>query len=128
MMRRHGVWRRRRVSVGSILIFGAIFAGIGLLILNLRPVHDDSPTSRDFPVEIHDSESGAGVGVESETRTRSSESKSKRKSSSCASVEEMGKGFQGGGFWDESFRVRKLIQNHFELNGMLQTFVLIVKV
>ncbi|XP_024182987.1 uncharacterized protein LOC112188162 [Rosa chinensis] len=132
MMRRHGVWRRRRVSVGSILIFGAIFAGIGLLILNLRPVHDDSPTttSRDFPVEIHDSvsisesesdsESGAGadagVGVESETRSSESESKSKRKSSSCASVQEMGKEFEGG-FWDESFRVRKLIQNHFELNG-----------
>ncbi|KAM5582066.1 hypothetical protein ABKV19_011002 [Rosa sericea] len=116
MMRRHGVWRRRRVSVGSILIFGAIFAGIGLLILNLRPVRDDSPTSRDFPIEIHDSvsisesdsESGAGVGVWS-----------KRKSSSCASVGEMGKEFEGG-FWDESFRVRKLIQNHFELNGALR--------
>lgn len=105
---RHGLWRRRRVSVGSILIVGAIFAGIGLLILNLRPVDDDSP---DFPIEIHDSnsESGDGVALQSEIR---------RKSSSCATVAEMGKDFHGG-FWEESLRVRKLIQHHFELNGML---------
>ncbi|CAL9014730.1 unnamed protein product [Prunus brigantina] len=112
---RCGVWRRRRVSVGSILVVCALYAGMGLLMLNLRQV--DSPTSPDFPMQIHnsDSESGSGggrVGVKDEP-----ENKIKRKSNSCAMVEEMGKGFKGG-FWEESLRVRKLIQHHFDLNGI----------
>ncbi|KAH0973055.1 hypothetical protein GBA52_025211 [Prunus armeniaca] len=110
---RYGVWRRRRVSVGSILIVCALCAGMGLLMLNLRQV--DPPTSPDFPMQIHnsdsESESGGRVGVEDEP-----ENKSKRKSNSCATVEEMGKDFKGG-FWEESLRVRKLIQHHFDLNG-----------
>ncbi|VVA17844.1 PREDICTED: Rhamnogalacturonate lyase family [Prunus dulcis] len=86
---------------------------MGLLMLNLRQV--DPPTSPDFPMQIHnsdsESESGGEVGVEDEP-----ENKSKRKSNSCATVEEMGKDFKGG-FWEESLRVRKLIQHHFHLNG-----------
>ncbi|XP_050383927.1 uncharacterized protein LOC126800585 [Argentina anserina] len=121
-MRRHGVWRRRRVSAASVLMVVAMVAGIGLLILNLRAVDDDPATSHEFHAEIHDSvldsdsdlesESGGGVRVESETLG----GESKRESSTCATVEEMGKELEGG-FWNESFRVRKLIQHHFELNG-----------
>ncbi|CAN6709094.1 unnamed protein product [Malus baccata var. baccata] len=110
----YGVWRRRRVSVGSILIVCALCAGTGLLMLNLRQV--DPPTSPDFYMQIGnlDSESENGGGVELETEPQS---KSKRNSSSCATVEEMGKEFEGGGFWEESLRVRKFIQHHFDLNG-----------
>ncbi|KAM1918588.1 hypothetical protein FF1_023216 [Malus domestica] len=110
----YGVWRRRRVSVGSILIVCALCAGAGLLMLNLRQV--DPPTSPDFYMQIGnlDSESENGGGVELETEPQS---KSKRNSSSCATVEEMGKEFEGGGFWEESLRVRKFIQHHFDLNG-----------
>ncbi|VVA17849.1 PREDICTED: GDAP2 homolog [Prunus dulcis] len=86
---------------------------MGLLMLNVRQV--DPPTSPDFPMQIHnlvlESESGGRVGVKDEP-----EIKSKRKSNSCATVEEMGKDFKGG-FWEESLRVRKLIQHHFDLNG-----------
>ncbi|ONI19780.1 hypothetical protein PRUPE_3G297400 [Prunus persica] len=87
---------------------------MGLLMLNLRQV--DPPTSPDFPMQIHnwdsESESGGGrLGVKDEA-----ENKIKRKSNSCAMVEEMGKDFKGG-FWEESLRVRKLIQHHFDLNG-----------
>ncbi|KAI5341295.1 hypothetical protein L3X38_020569 [Prunus dulcis] len=82
---------------------------MGLLMLNVRQV--DPPTSPDFPMQIHnlvlESESGGRVGVKDEP-----EIKSKRKSNSCATVEEMGKDFKGG-FWEESLRVRKLIQHHF---------------
>ncbi|XP_068336113.1 uncharacterized protein [Pyrus communis] len=113
---RYGVWRRRRVSVGSILIVCALCAGIGLLMLNLRQV--DPPTSPDFYLQIEnlgsDSDSENGGGVERETEPHG---KSKRKSSTCATVEEMGKEFEGGGFWEESLRVRKFIQHHFDLNG-----------
>ncbi|BBH00482.1 hypothetical protein Prudu_010471, partial [Prunus dulcis] len=91
----------------------ALCAGMGLLMLNVRQV--DPPTSPDFPMQIHnlvlESESGGRVGVKDEP-----EIKSKRKSNSCATVEEMGKDFKGG-FWEESLRVRKLIQHHFDLNG-----------
>ncbi|KAM1565404.1 hypothetical protein ACFX1Z_044218 [Malus domestica] len=113
---RYGVWGRRRVSVGSILIVCALCAGMGLLMLNLRQV--DPPTSPDFYMQIEnlgsDSDSENGGGVERETEPQG---KSKRKSSSCATVEEMGKEFGGGGFWEESRRVRKFIQHHFDLNG-----------
>ena len=102
------------MSVGSILIVCALYAGMGLLMLNLRQV--DPPTSPDFPMQIHnsdsESESGGEVGVEDEP-----ENKSKRKSNSCATVEEMGKDFKGG-FWEESLRVGKLIQHHFDFNGI----------
>ena len=103
------------MSVGSILIVCALCAGMGLLMLNLRQV--DPPTSPDFPMQIHnwdsESESGGGrLGVKDEA-----ENKIKRKSNSCAMVEEMGKDFKGG-FWEESLRVRKLIQHHFDLNGI----------
>ncbi|KAM1481890.1 hypothetical protein EV1_033735 [Malus domestica] len=110
----YGVWRRRQVSVGSILIVCALCAGTGLLMLNLRQV--DPPTSPDFYMQIGnlDSKSENGDGFELETEPQS---KSKRNSSSCATVEEMGKKFEGGGFWEESLRVRKFIQHHFDLNG-----------
>lgn len=47
-----------------------------------------------------------------ETSNSTSRSSSKR----CATVEEMGEVFKGD-VWEESLRVRKLIQNHFLLNG-----------
>lgn len=99
------------MSVQSCVILCAICIGTGLLMLALRPV-DDPPMDVDFPLVSLSRENG--------NRSRSSEGKrggggeSERK---CATVEEMGEVFKGG-FWKESLRVRRIIEDHFALNGI----------
>ncbi|BBN68154.1 hypothetical protein Prudu_305S000100 [Prunus dulcis] len=75
--------------------------------LKLRLNHEKQENS----IYLDRLRTGGRVGVKDEP-----EIKSKRKSNSCATVEEMGKDFKGG-FWEESLRVRKLIQHHFDLNA-----------
>ncbi|KAL5581417.1 hypothetical protein UlMin_013859 [Ulmus minor] len=120
---KHGGSRRRRVSIRSVVVVCAMFAATGLLMLNLKTV--DPPTSPKIPVKLSSSDSdaisqsdGLRVGNETEPEIETeivSETKNGA-SRSCATVEEMGKDFNGG-FWKESLRVRKLIQHHFALNG-----------
>lgn len=78
----------------------------------MRPV--DLSTTLDFPVKLGEvgwesTNSRSGVGSETP-------SEGDKESSSCATVEEMGEVFSGG-FAKESFRVRKMIQDHFAFHG-----------
>ncbi|XP_059450196.1 uncharacterized protein LOC132181130 [Corylus avellana] len=113
---RYYCFRRRRVSVRSCLIVCAICIGTGLLMLALRPV-DDPTMDVDFPLVSRSSvvafapENG-NWGQSSEGK-RGQGGESERK---CATVEEMGEVFKGG-FQKESLRVRRIIEDHFALNG-----------
>uniref|UniRef100_A0A5B7BUU6 Transmembrane protein n=1 Tax=Davidia involucrata TaxID=16924 RepID=A0A5B7BUU6_DAVIN len=101
--------RRRRLSVHAFLIACAVFTGVGLLILTLRSV--DPSTDIHFPIKTTQevAEEADAVFI-SETDTKPERTKG------CATVEEMGEIF-GRGFWEESLKVRKIIQHHFVLNG-----------
>lgn len=91
------------VSLHCLLIASATFTGIGILLLTLRSLDVDDPsisTAHRLTVTVSQPE------VESQTR----------KVKGCATVEEMGDDYRGG-FVEQSFRVRALIERHFDVNG-----------
>ncbi|XP_061359777.1 uncharacterized protein LOC133303816 isoform X1 [Gastrolobium bilobum] len=105
---RYGGGRRRRMLLQPFLVLCAIVTGVGLLILALRPL--DPPITVDFP---RDSEFGdfnsssldGGAAAEEIVREKP-----------CATVEEMGNDF-GAGTEKEALRVRRIIDDHFVVNG-----------
>lgn len=109
------------MSVRSCLIVCAVCIGIGLLTVSLRSV--DPPIDDDFPVnhEVQDASSASlsGGGPENQSEGNRGKSETER---SCATVEEMGEVFKGG-FLKESLRVRRIIQDHFLLNGTIFAFL-----
>ncbi|XP_031271421.1 uncharacterized protein LOC116129831 [Pistacia vera] len=119
---RHGGSRRRRLSARLIIAGFAIFStGVGLLMLlimmfALTSIAPPTPNVDKFlqnPAEV------VSTPVFPETKTENITVGSSNSSSSlkrCVTVEEMGEVFKGH-VWEESLRVRKLIQNHFLLNG-----------
>lgn len=119
------------MRIRSCLIVCAFCIGMGLLMLSLRTVDSPpNPTDVDFPVqlEVEEESSGPVSGGEAEAEDevvvvekRGGKSETER---SCATVEEMGKAFHGG-FWNESLRVRRIIQDHFALYGTIFLFYLI---
>lgn len=102
------------MSVRSCLVLCAICIGIGLLMLALRPV-DDPRIQVDFP-SVSRSVVGGGTESPNPTRTGSEGKRGGETKKKCATVEEMGEVFKGG-FWNESLRVRRIIQDHFTVNG-----------
>lgn len=102
--------RRQRVSVHSLLVASAIFTGVSLLILTIRSI-EPSDSSLDLPIISQQIEEAdySGANNFSSNTTRNKE---------CATVEEMGEDFRGG-FWEQSIRVRNIIQRHFALNGII---------
>ncbi|KAB1211813.1 hypothetical protein CJ030_MR6G006589 [Morella rubra] len=102
------------MSVRSCLVLCAICIGIGLLMLALRPV-DDPRIQVDFP-SVSRSVVGGGTESPNPTRTGSEGKRGGESKKKCATVEEMGEVFKGG-FWNESLRVRRIIQDHFTVNG-----------
>ncbi|KAK4282217.1 hypothetical protein QN277_013620 [Acacia crassicarpa] len=100
--------RRRRSFLQPVLFLFAILAVFGLFMLALRPL--DPPIRVDFPGDsvLEDSNSssldGGGRKLGNSGVTQ------------CATVEEMGEDFRRG-FWSESLRVRRMIENHFVING-----------
>ncbi|KAK3042538.1 hypothetical protein RJ639_000262, partial [Escallonia herrerae] len=105
--------RRPRLSVPKALLFlCVVFTGLGLLFLNLGFV--DPPIRLPFPVQPqvqlhHSSNSSETQPVTNRTLP-----------SACATVEEMGAGSAaaaGVASREESLRVRRLIQQHFALQG-----------
>ncbi|KAJ9189738.1 hypothetical protein P3X46_000994 [Hevea brasiliensis] len=118
--------RRRRVSVHAFLGVVAVFTGVGLLMLTLRsvdPPYNDALFLSNLQAE-EDDRGAAGGGLDSMFASRngtiSAEVDAYREktggSKSCATVEEMGESFKGAA-WKESLRVRRIIQEHFAVNG-----------
>ncbi|CAH8360968.1 unnamed protein product [Eruca vesicaria subsp. sativa] len=112
-MKRVGI-RRKRLFGRTILFTSVIFLiGFGLLLLTLRSV--DDPNSF-----IDDDDDSEGVSDEENARWINSSSVVEAKVDGgrlCATVEEMGSEFDGGGFVDQSLRVRDVIRRHFLVNG-----------
>ncbi|XP_044501269.1 uncharacterized protein LOC123222513 [Mangifera indica] len=121
---RHRGSRRRRLSARLIIAVLSILAtGVGLLMLLIIMFALTSLAPSTLAVdEFHKkpadviytpvSRETKAENITVETSNSTSRSSSKR----CATVEEMGEVFKGD-VWEESLRVRKLIQNHFLLNG-----------
>ncbi|XP_059285046.1 uncharacterized protein LOC132038385 [Lycium ferocissimum] len=97
--------RRRRFSLQHALIAIATFTVVGLLILTLRSV-DPSTQLPITTVKKVDDDKPADMNLQADAKPLKT----------CATVEEMGEVFSGG-FEEESYRVRKIIQNHFAING-----------
>lgn len=131
---KHGGSRRRRLSVQTMLVvFVICSAGVGLLMtmtmLIVRPLDTPPNTSADVFLPVENDVDSSQLLEETETETETeSESESETKTSTvsnpkrCATVEEMGEDFKGS-VREESLKVRKLIQRHFDLNGTIATLL-----
>nr|GMC67170.1 uncharacterized protein LOC109180334 isoform X3 [Ipomoea batatas] len=91
--------RRRRLALRCFLLSSAFSTLVGLLLLS-------SSRSDDLPLKA------AVVAKVADTTSRSDVGGNK----TCATVEEMGEVFRGGSL-KEALRLRKIIQNHFAING-----------
>nr|XP_004232598.1 uncharacterized protein LOC101243950 [Solanum lycopersicum] len=99
--------RRRRLSPHRALIATAAFTVVGLLILTLRSV---DPSTQ---LPITTSENVNAKPADTNLHSNHSDAQPLK---TCATVEEMGEVFRSG-FWKESYRVRKIIESHFAING-----------
>ena len=100
------------MSLQPLLLLFALVTGLGLLLLALKPM--DPPITVDFPrgfeLEVLDNSSLVGDGDVEPGLVKGDRVKS------CATVEEMGKDFRRD-VREESLRMRRIIDNHFLLNG-----------
>ncbi|KAH0718249.1 hypothetical protein KY285_014280 [Solanum tuberosum] len=99
--------RRRRLSPHRALIATAAFTVVGLLILTLRSVDP----STELPITT--SENVNAKPADTNFHSNHSDAQPLK---TCATVEEMGEVFSRG-FLEESYRVRKIIESHFAING-----------
>ncbi|KAL2320340.1 hypothetical protein Fmac_029309 [Flemingia macrophylla] len=107
---RYGGGRKRRMLLQPFLVLCAAVTGLGLLMLALRPL--DPPITVDFPRDFE-------FGVSNVTRLERGDGESSGilGEKPCAAVEEMGKDFETGLAAKETLRVRRIIEDHFLLNG-----------
>ncbi|KAI4366774.1 hypothetical protein MLD38_022605 [Melastoma candidum] len=110
--------KRRRLSARSLLLACAFCTALGLTLLSLSYRSVEPPPLLDLSLTLADTDPrddsvasplfpSPGEGsLPNGTAARS-----------CATVEEMGEVFAGDGFLHESLRVRRLIRDHFLLNG-----------
>ncbi|KAI4350474.1 hypothetical protein L6164_004926 [Bauhinia variegata] len=110
---KHGGFRRRRMPLHPFLVLCALVAGLGLLMLALRPL--DPPIRVEIPREFEVGDSNSS-SLDSGGVTVASEHLGSSGVRSCATVEEMGKD-SGRSVWKESLRIRRIIENHFVVNG-----------
>ncbi|XP_038998395.1 uncharacterized protein LOC120123612 [Hibiscus syriacus] len=117
-MMRYGVSRRRRALVRWFLILCAAFTSITWLMLTLRSL--DAP-----PITTTTAANGAMLDLPAQLELRelkrdaslsSAEAPVQARAKTCATVEEMGKGFKGR-IVKETLRVGRVIQAHFSRNG-----------
>lgn len=114
--------RRRRLTVllQWFLIACAAFAGLGLFVLALRSLE---PSADIFPNLDIEQQQRKHILVQDNDEARSLDAvllqgEAESKVKGCATVEEMGQIFSRG-FREESLRARKIIHDHFVLNGTL---------
>ncbi|KAL0344163.1 UNVERIFIED_CONTAM: hypothetical protein Sangu_1303700 [Sesamum angustifolium] len=103
-------WRRCRVRLPFILSLIAVFTVLGVLMVDLRSIDPSSELPiNNTTLQIFENDDilanmtvdkleGAGAGKK------------------CATVEEMGEIFSRG-YLEESLRLRRIIHNHFAING-----------
>ncbi|MCD7458462.1 hypothetical protein HAX54_038336 [Datura stramonium] len=96
--------RRWRLSLHHALVATAALSVVGLLILTLRSV--DPSTQLPITTSENVDAKPADTNLQSDTQPLKT----------CATVEEMGEVFRPG-FSEESYRVRKIIESHFAVNG-----------
>ncbi|KAL8538501.1 hypothetical protein ACS0TY_000492 [Phlomoides rotata] len=102
--------RRRRVRLPFLLILIAMFTILGLFMADLRSIHPSSQLPiKNETLEIMEN------GVVSANKTKT-ELEGGGFGNKCATVEEMGEIFSRG-YVKESLRVRRIIHNHFVVNG-----------
>ncbi|KZV41110.1 hypothetical protein F511_09306 [Dorcoceras hygrometricum] len=95
-------WRRRRFPLQRLLLLIASLATLGSVILYIKTVDPSSPLpANNTTLGVSDKE----VNIVKQAKK-------------CATVEEMGEIF-GRGYPEESLRVRRIIHDHFALNGAL---------
>lgn len=116
MSMRSAGWRRRRLSVHFFLISSAVFTGLGLLILTLRSIDPSTDLPiKNTAIQIVEKDENLSSMID-RILNKSEDAKVKKDVKNCATVEEMGEIFSKG-YREESLRVRRIIQNHFALNG-----------
>jgi hypothetical protein len=111
---RYGGGRRRRMLLQPFIVLCATVTGLGLLMLALRPL-DPPPINvvyaKDFQLlDSNSSDFDVGDGTLMEKPPPAT-------SQPCATVEEMGNDFENGLAVKETLRVRRIIEQHFVLNG-----------
>ncbi|KAK6155358.1 hypothetical protein DH2020_009606 [Rehmannia glutinosa] len=104
------LWRRRRVPLPFFLILIALFTVLGLLMVDLRSI---DPSSK-LPIKNKTLEIWGKEDISANMTMN--KLKEDNVGKNCATVEEMGEIFSRG-YMEESVRVRKIIHNHFALNG-----------
>ncbi|KAL3630850.1 hypothetical protein CASFOL_023834 [Castilleja foliolosa] len=103
-------WYRRRVPLPIFLVLIALFSIIGLSTMDLRSIDSSSKLPiKNRTLEISGKEATSA-------NTTSNELLEPNFGKTCATVEEMGEIFSRG-YTEESLRVRRIIHNHFALNG-----------
>ncbi|KAB2075858.1 hypothetical protein ES319_A07G250100v1 [Gossypium barbadense] len=113
---RYGISRRKRSSVRWFLILCAAFTFISWLLLNLRSVDAPHLTTAadeamlDLPAQL------ALRELRDAFFSSSAQPPTKSPAKNCATVEEMGKVFEGK-ILKETGRVQIIIQRHFSING-----------
>lgn len=116
MSMRSAGWRRRRLSVHFFLISSAVFTGLGLLILTLRSIDPSTDLPiKNTAIQIVEKDENLSSMID-RILNKSEDAKVKKDVKNCATVEEMGEIFSKG-YREESLGVRRIIQNHFALNG-----------
>lgn len=99
-----------RLSLHVFLVAFAVFTVAGLLLLALRSVDIPSDGALFPNLRGEEKEAGSIAGFV-ELKAPGEGTKS------CATVEEMGESFKGDGVLEGSLKVRRMIQQHFTLNG-----------
>ncbi|EYU31849.1 hypothetical protein ABFS82_06G003400 [Erythranthe guttata] len=103
-------WRRRRVPISFCLILITVFTILGLLIVDLRSI---DPSVK-LPIKNKTLEILENFDISANTTVNNLEEANVGKK--CATVEEMGEIFSRG-YLEESLRVRRIIRDHFAING-----------
>lgn len=111
--------KKKRVSILTFVIALSIFTGVSIFLLALRSIDPSSLAKGDTTQFLTQEITEAALGYSSFNATTNyiyNPHKKKTQNQECASVEKMGDDFRGG-FKEQSLRVRRIIQEHFDVNG-----------
>ncbi|XP_063948643.1 uncharacterized protein LOC108216077 isoform X2 [Daucus carota subsp. sativus] len=114
--------KKKRVSILTFFIALTIFTGVSIFLLAFRSIDPSSLAKGDTTQFLTQEITEAALGYSTLNTTTNyiynphNTTLRKTQNQECASVEQMGDGFRGG-FQEQSLRVRKIIQAHFDVNG-----------